>query len=144
MNPIPLPGWLTELLEHYPRAHLSTRDERRPHIVPVVFAEHAGFVYSPIDGKPKSHRTLQRERNLSAYPQAALLLDHYESDWSRLWWVRIDASARVVSTPADVVDALRAKYASYATTDVGTRAIRLSPTHIASWCADPENAPFPA
>jgi PPOX class probable F420-dependent enzyme len=67
-----------------------------PHIVPVVFALEGETVYSVVDSKPKRSTRLRRLENLQARPAAALLADHYEEDWSRLWWVRADGRARVL------------------------------------------------
>jgi PPOX class probable F420-dependent enzyme len=34
-------------------------------------------------------------RNVEANPYASLLVDHYDEDWSKLWWVRVDGAVRV-------------------------------------------------
>jgi len=77
----------------------SVGADGRPHIVPVVFALGGGTgetVYSVVDEKPKRSVRLKRLENLRARPAAALLADHYEADWTRLWWVRADGTARVL------------------------------------------------
>jgi PPOX class probable F420-dependent enzyme len=74
----------------------TTGRDGRPHLVPCCFAIEGDTAYSAVDGKPKSTRSLQRLANLEAEPRAALLVDHYEDDWERLWWVRVDATARVL------------------------------------------------
>jgi PPOX class probable F420-dependent enzyme len=56
-------------------------------------------VYSAVDAKPKASRNLQRLANLRAEPRCALLVDHYEDDWGRLWWVRADGRGHVVDGP---------------------------------------------
>ena len=53
--------------------------------------------FSAVDEKPKSTRQLQRLRNLAAHPEASLLVDHYDEDWSALWWIRIDGTGRLLS-----------------------------------------------
>jgi PPOX class probable F420-dependent enzyme len=75
----------------------------RPHAVPIVFALDGDRIVTAVDAKPKATRDLQRLRNLRAQPRAALLGEHYDEDWSLLWWVRVDAGARVVDGPPDVV-----------------------------------------
>ncbi len=81
-------------------ARLATvRPDGAPHVVPVVFALVGDAVYSAVDGKPKRSRRLQRLANVRADPRCALLVDHYEDDWSRLWWVRADGTAAVVEDP---------------------------------------------
>lgn len=80
--------------------------DRGPDPQPVVFAVSAdGHIGVPIDRvKAKSSTRLRREDNLEADPRASLLVEHWETqDWSRLWWVRVDAVAEVV--PAGRADA---------------------------------------
>ena len=109
------------LLTEWPVARLATvAPDGRPHAVPIVFAPHEGTVYSPIDGKPKSGRELARVRHVRTEPRVSLLLDDYDRDWQRLWWLRADGLARIVLAPtadapelAGPVAALRAKYPQY-------------------------------
>src|SRR6266851_419643 len=70
----------------------------RPHIVPITFAMNDATIYFAIDFKPKKTTDLQRLRNIEANPSVSVLVDHYEADWTKLWWVRVDGSARIVST----------------------------------------------
>jgi PPOX class probable F420-dependent enzyme len=73
----------------------------RPHLVPVVFALDGDALFTAVDDvKPKATQRLRRLRNIAANPAVALLADHYEDDWSALWWVRADGTARLVD-PAD-------------------------------------------
>ena len=87
-----------------------------PHLVPVVFALAGETIYSVVDSKPKrvGGGELTRLRNLRANPAAAVLADHYEADWSRLWWVRADGRARVLGPSlqeaARAVELLAARY----------------------------------
>jgi PPOX class probable F420-dependent enzyme len=89
----------------------------RPHAVPIVFALDGDRIVTAVDAKPKATRDLQRLRNLRSQPRAALLAEHYDEDWSLLWWVRVDAGARLVDGPPDVVRDLGAplarRYAQY-------------------------------
>ena len=109
------------LLTEWPVARLATvAPDGRPHIVPIVFARHEGIIYSPVDGKPKSGRELARVRHVRADPRVSLLLDDYDRDWTRLWWLRADGLARILEAPAAdapelaaPVAALRAKYPQY-------------------------------
>ena len=69
----------------------------RPHLVPIVFAVVADTVYTAVDDvKPKATQRLRRLRNIAENPAVALLADHYDDDWSALWWVRADGTARLV------------------------------------------------
>jgi PPOX class probable F420-dependent enzyme len=109
-------------LDTWPVARLATLGPGgAPQQVPIVFARHAGVLWSPIDAKPKAAGELGRVRNVRREPRVSLLLDHYDPDWTRLWWIRLDARAEVVEAGADpaldpVVRALRAKYPQYADT----------------------------
>jgi PPOX class probable F420-dependent enzyme len=81
-------------------ARLATvRPDGAPHLVPVVFATSGDTVWLAVDAKPKRTTRLQRLTNLRRDPRCALLADHYEEDWSRLWWVRADGVATVVDQP---------------------------------------------
>jgi len=67
-----------------------------PHLVPVVFALVDDVLYTAVDSKPKTTVALQRLANIDATGRASLLVDKYTEDWSTLWWVRVDGSARVL------------------------------------------------
>jgi PPOX class probable F420-dependent enzyme len=67
-----------------------------PHLVPVVFATVDDVLYTAVDSKPKTTVALQRLANIDATGRASLLVDEYTEDWSTLWWVRVDGSARVL------------------------------------------------
>jgi PPOX class probable F420-dependent enzyme len=89
----------------------------RPHIVPLCYALTGDTIYSAVDQKPKQTKALRRIANLRATGHASLLVDHYEDDWDRLWWVRCDGTGRVVVDETEAVSALRqlaGKYAQYA------------------------------
>lgn len=100
-------------------AHLATvRTDGRPHIVPLVFAVEGDALYSIADPKPKRGLELLRFRNIVVNPAVSLLVDEYDEDWQRLWWVRADGVARIVSAGREhdlTIDLLRAKYPQYAT-----------------------------
>ena len=97
--------------------HLATtRPDGRPHVVPCCFVLVGNTVYSAVDAKPKSTLALQRLRNLAAHPAASLVVDYYDDDWTKLWWVRLDGAARVLETGAERDEALAAlagKYPQY-------------------------------
>ncbi len=146
------------LLGTWPVARLATLGATgAPHLVPIVFAPSGGALWSPVDAKPKSGRGLARVEHLRRDPRASLLLDAYEPDWTRLWWVRLDALGSVVqldepeSDPqvAAALAALRRKYPQYATWPVlrggprtgpqgGPTLLRFETTAHRSWSAGPE------
>jgi PPOX class probable F420-dependent enzyme len=112
-----LPGWARRMLETERVARLAYVDEReRPRVLPVTFALSGDAVWSAIDEKPKRPGEPARVRCLRRRPEAALLLDVYDDDWTRLAWVQL--LGRVTILPADAapeaVAALAAKYEQYA------------------------------
>ena len=108
---------ITRSLTDARSATLGTVDRAgRPHLVPIVFAYREGRLYTAVDRKPKSTSRLKRLRNIEANPGVSVLLDGYDDDWTRLWWIRIDGSARVIdSGPAfrEGIALLTRKYQTY-------------------------------
>lgn len=103
-------------------ATLATVDAAgAPHAVPVTFAVDGDTVVSAVDGKPKRATLLRRHRNIRVNPRVSLLAQHWDEDWSALWWVRADGLAVVTDEPSAVrraVGLLRAKYEQYGSMDV--------------------------
>lgn len=140
------------LLDRWPVARLATSGPAGPHQIPIVFARAGGRLWSPVDGKPKAGGELARVRHVMGDPRVSLLLDDYDRDWTRLWWLRVDAEARVVRPAQPGVDAevaaalaaLRAKYPQYASVqplrDPPTL-LAFQPTAIRSWCASADASP---
>jgi PPOX class probable F420-dependent enzyme len=108
---------LRRRVEAAPVARLATIDRQgRPHLVPICFALVGETIYTAVDRKPKRSQRLQRIENARANPQVAVLVDHYEDDWSQLWWVRLRGRARVLERGEEVERALAllaAKYTQY-------------------------------
>jgi PPOX class probable F420-dependent enzyme len=98
-------------------ARLGTVDASgRPHVVPVCFALEGDTVYFAVDAKPKRTTDLKRLQNIAANPAVSVLVDHYEEDWSRLWWVRADGIARVLTAGEETdraIDLLVERYPQY-------------------------------
>jgi PPOX class probable F420-dependent enzyme len=89
-------------------ARLATIDpDGRPHLVPIVFALAGERLYSAVDAKPKRSRSLRRVANARERPDVTVLIDHYEDDWSRLWWVSLRGRARVLEDGEEAERALR-------------------------------------
>lgn len=97
-----------------PLAYLATADERsRPHLVATTFAAEGDRIVMAIDHKPKTTANLRRLRNIAVNPKAAVLVDHYEDDWSALWWVRADGAAEILEGERDCEEPIRALQAKY-------------------------------
>jgi PPOX class probable F420-dependent enzyme len=78
-------------------ARLATTDpDGRPHLVPIVFALDGDTLYSTVDRKRKRSSKLRRIENARARPDVTILVDHYDEDWSLLWWIRLRGRARVL------------------------------------------------
>jgi PPOX class probable F420-dependent enzyme len=103
--------------EAAPVARLATVDAGgRPRVVPCCFAVDGDAVYSAVDHKPKRTARLARLADIAANPAVSLVVDHYDDDWSQLWWVRFNGSARVVEDGPEWdrgVSLLVAKYPQY-------------------------------
>ena len=53
---------------------------------------------------------------MRAHPAVSLLVDHYDDDWTQLWWVRVDGTATVreIGTEHEsAIDRLSTKYPQY-------------------------------
>ena len=97
-------------------ARLATVDpDGRLHLVPIVFALLGDTLYSAVDAKPKRSRTLRRIENARKRPEVTVLVDHYEDDWTRLWWVRLRGRARVLDEARrpNARSAARGEYGQY-------------------------------
>ena len=115
--------------------------ERGVDAVPVVFVVDGDRLVIPIDTvKPKAARRLQRLRNLAADGRAVLLVDHYEDDWSRLWWVRVHGQAQEAEPTAPLLDALARAFPAYAAEGAVISVIVLAPAEVTGWAAGPSSA----
>jgi PPOX class probable F420-dependent enzyme len=98
-------------------ARLATTDpDGRPHLVPIVFALEGDTLYSAVDRKPKRSSRPRRIENARARPDVTILVDHYEEEWGRLWWIRLRGRARVLDDGEErdrALELLREKYPQY-------------------------------
>ena len=100
-------------------ARLATTDpDGRPHLVPIVFALDGDTLYTAVDHKPKRSSRLRRIENARARPDVTILVDHYDEDWSLLWWTRLRGRARVLDEGEErqrALALLAEKYPQYRT-----------------------------
>ena len=88
------PELVTAILDRAPVGRLVLCDlGDRPQGLPFVFARVDDAIYSPIDGKPKRRAELSRLAWIERRPEASVIVDHYEADWSRLWFLSIPTCA---------------------------------------------------
>jgi PPOX class probable F420-dependent enzyme len=134
-----LDGWARELLDSARVAHLGLLDDRdRPRVLPVTFAVAGGCVWSAIDRKPKrADREPARLRFLRRNPAAALTVDRYDDDWSRLAWVQVLGEIALLEPDAapDALAALADKYKPYRLDPPPGPLLRLEPMRVLSWRA---------
>jgi PPOX class probable F420-dependent enzyme len=135
-----LPAYARELLETGRVAHLGLLDAHdRPRVLPVTFALADEALWSAVDHKPKrvEGEELARVRWLRRRAEAALTVDLYDDDWSRLAWVQVLGRVEVLD-PADGaggLDALVAKYPQYRERTPAGPLLRLSPARALTWRA---------
>ena len=110
----------------------------RPHIVPVCFALDDQTLYFAVDAKPKRTTNLKRLRNIAGNPAVSILVDHYEDDWNRLWWVRLDGQARVVTDQGEAQRALlllAERYSQYRVTPPAGPVVAVAIEDMTGWSA---------
>jgi PPOX class probable F420-dependent enzyme len=117
--------------------HLATADRGGlPHVVPLAFAVMGETVYWTVDRKPKRTRNLKRLQNIRENPNVQLVADHYEEDWTRLWWVRVTGHARIVEDDDEdgrALDALAQKYPQYRTDPPSGPVVAIDLTRVIAW-----------
>lgn len=112
-----------------------------PHLVPITFVVEGDRIVSAIDAKPKRGgrlRRLQRLENIAANPRVSVLVDRYDDDWRRLWWVRADGAARIVEDGSELMrtlDLLRDRYLQYREVDLIGPAIVVEVERWTGWSA---------
>jgi PPOX class probable F420-dependent enzyme len=120
-------------------ARLATIDpDGRPHLVPIVFAVEGDMLYSAVDRKPKRSTTLRRIENARARPDVTILVDHYEDDWSRLWWIRLRGRARVLDSGEEhdrALTLLTEKYPQYRSEPPEGPVLAVDITEVREWSA---------
>jgi PPOX class probable F420-dependent enzyme len=131
-------------------ARLATVDsEGKPHLIPVVFAYDEEHYYIPIDEKtkqrPSKPEKLKRVKNIQANPNIALLIDEYNEDWTKLYFVMIQGRASLISNKKGEQEnelllllekahkLLSEKYYHYQKIGIGEYVIIIYPQKIVTW-----------
>jgi len=133
-----VPAWARDLLDEARVARLGLLDaDGHPRVLPVTYAVLAGTVWSAIDDKPKRRpgAELARVRWLRERPRAALTVDRYDDDWSRLAWVQVLGAVDVLDVEGHepALDALAARYAPYRERRPAGPLLRLVPARMLWW-----------
>jgi PPOX class probable F420-dependent enzyme len=130
-----LPGWALALLDELPVAHLGLLDEEgHPRVQPVTFARVGNEIVSVIDDKPKRGVPARVER-LRRHPRAALTVDRYDADWTRLAWVQLLGDVTLGPVDAVSLEALARRYPHYRAHPPGGPLLKLRPERVLSWRA---------
>jgi len=134
------PSELRRRVEGAPVARLATvRPDGTPRLVPVTFALVDELLCFAVDEvKPKRHTRLARLADIARDARVALLVDHYDADWSALWWVRIDGDAAAHDTGEvreRALDALAAKYQPYRAARPAGPVVVITPRRWSGWAA---------
>ena len=90
-----------------------------------------GRVRSPWVGRADCPKNMAAARETG---QAALVVDHYDEDWTQLAWVLVRGQATIQTVPPDILVMLREKYPQYQSMHLeGADAIRVEIDRWSSW-----------
>ena len=141
-------SWSAEarrFLERHRVGHLATSGaDGAPHVVPVCYALDEAALYFVADEKPKRRpaRALRRLDNIRDNPRAAVVVDDYDDDWSRLAYLLVRGPARILADAAEhagALDLLRARYPQYTAMSlddpVAHPIVRVDPARVVFWRA---------
>jgi PPOX class probable F420-dependent enzyme len=130
-----LPQWAATLLEEIPVAHLGLLDsDGEPRVQPVTFALVHDTIVSAVDDKPKRTVPARIER-LRRHPRAALTVDRYDADWTKLAWVQILGDVAIEPIDAGSLRALQHRYPAYRATPPKGPLLKLRPVRVLCWRA---------
>ena len=122
-------------------ARLATLDQKsNPYVVPVVFVFYENSFFIPLDEKTKTvnPRKLKRVKNIEKNPNVTLLIDRYQNDWKKLFFLMIHGKATLIdeknSKLRDKIHKLLiSKYPQYKKIGIGNSCIRIKPQRMIHW-----------
>ncbi len=122
-------------------ARLATVDQKsHPYVVPVVFVFHQNSFFIPLDEKVKTvnARKLKRVKNIEKNPNVTLLIDEYQNDWKKLFFLMIHGKATVIDGKnTKLMDKIHklliSKYPQYKKIGIGNSCIKINPTKVTFW-----------
>jgi PPOX class probable F420-dependent enzyme len=91
--------YLKAIIDKATVARLATVDsECKPHLIPVVFVFDNDHYFIPVDEKTKRSKpeNLKRIKNIQQNPNVALLIDEYNEDWRKLYFIMIQGKASII------------------------------------------------
>lgn len=141
-------AYLKTIINKAKVARLATADlEYKPHLVPVVFVfdNDLNCYFIPIDEKTKRSgpENLKRVKNIQENPKVALLIDEYNEDWTKLYFIMIQGKASIVGGKKLEQNEMQLlekahkllcnKYPQYQKIGVGEYLIMIMPLKIIAW-----------
>ena len=121
-------------------ARLATVDQKLyPYVVPVVFVFHENSFFIPLDEKTKTvnPKNLKRVKNIEKNPNVTLLIDKYQNDWKKLFFLMIHGKAKVIDGNSKLMDKIHkllvSKYPQYKKIGIGNSCIKIDPTKVRFW-----------
>lgn len=140
--PLSLSEPVRRFIDAHRVARLATADaEGQPHVIPFCYALDRGHVYFVVDAKPKRRtgKPLKRIQNMLENPRAAIVIDDYDDDWTKLAYVLLRGDASLVRDEAEydrVLGRLRERYPQYRAmtlTFAANDMVRITPTKVNAW-----------
>jgi len=121
-------------------ARLATVDQKlHLYVVPVVFVFHENSFFIPLDEKTKTvnSRNLKRVKNIEKNPNVTLLIDKYQNDWKKLFFLMIHGKAKMIDGDSKLMEKVHklliSKYPQYKKIGMGNSCIRINPTKVTFW-----------
>ena len=141
-------AYLKTIINKAKVARLATADlECKPHLVPIVFVfdNDLNCYFIPIDEKTKraGPENLKRVKNIQENPKVALLIDEYNEDWTKLYFIMIQGKASIVGGKKLEQNEMQLlekahkllcnKYPQYQKISVGEYLIMIMPHKVIAW-----------
>ena len=127
-------------------ARLATVDsECKPHLIPVVFVFDNYSYFIPIDEKTKRSRPekLKRAKNIQQNSNVTLLIDDYNENWRKLYFIMIQGKASIIGGKQLEQNELLLlekahkllfdKYLQYQKIGIGQYVIMIIPQKVITW-----------
>ena len=112
----------------------------QPYLVPTVFVFDGKHFFIPFDEKSKkvSIEKSRRLKNIQKNPNVAILIDEYSDDWSKLFFVMIRGSAKIIDEEEKKLlvrahKLLLLKYPQYKNVGIGKSCIMIDPKKVIFW-----------
>ena len=138
--------YLKTIIDKATVARLATVDsECKPHLIPVVFVFDNDCYFIPIDEKTKRSKPekLKRAKNIQQNPNVALLIDEYNEDWTKLYFIMIQGKASIIGGKElernelllfeRAHKLLSDKYLQYQKIGIGEYVIMIIPQKVITW-----------